>query len=85
MTKMTWHEALDTLKTGRYWAWGGDEPGVFLARTQADQGVIQFDDRTTVYGTWDGERGTDGALLTLESGDVYNECGGLVSRGKETA
>lgn len=82
--KMMWHQALDQLHTHLYWAWGADKeyPGVFLARTADDRGVIQFDDRTTAFGTWDGERGTDGALLTLQNGDVYNEAGGLVSKGR---
>lgn len=81
---MLWQalEKLDTTGTDHYWTWGGDERGVFLARTDDDRGLIQFDDRSTAFGRWNGERGTDGALLTLENGDVYNECGGLVSRGR---
>lgn len=89
MDKMMWHEALeklDSMNGGKvlYWAWPADDeyPGRFLARGTDGSGVIQFGDRSTAFGTWDGVRGTDGALLTLQNGDVYNEAGGLVSKGR---
>ena len=80
--KMDWTEALDELRTRKHWAWPGDDPGVMLARTTKHRGVIQLEDRSTYFGRWDGEKGTDGALLTVSNGDVYNECGGLVSKGR---
>lgn len=83
MEKMMVWEALDRVSaTGKLWAWNGDDVGVMLARGFDDRGMIQLDDRSTYFGRWDGERGTDGALLTVSNGDVYNECGGLVSKGR---
>lgn len=80
MGKLAWHRALSLADECTEWT--GDEPDVLLSRAPNDTGVIQFADGRLMFGNWDGERGTDGALLTLENGDVYNECGGLVSKGR---
>lgn len=91
MTKMMWWQALDKLcpekqveggvSSMRYWSWGCDG-GIFMARAEDDCGVIQLDNRETYFGNWSGIRGTDGALLQLENGDVYDESGNLISKGR---